>query len=353
MQGFNMGRYVPPDLEGLTSGNKVHGKHALGARANKIGQGILTVRFEMPFAIWCDSCPKPTIIGQGVRFNAEKKKIGNYYSTPIWSFRMKHADCGGAIEMHTDPKNTTYVVAYGAKKRDTGEDKEREGDFVITTDREREVLRNNAFASLEKTIKDRQQLAEATERLTELEAASSAHWDDPFTRNQRLRREFRIGRKERENEATSSENLKSKMSLGIELLPGTEEDTKRAALVDFGAATTADTSHKALSKPLFNSKGTKNRVDALIRSKPTTTPLKRKEHLAFEVSANTRLKQDPFLFDQRSPATSKRPNLLSAVKRKRTKQDEDRAEETVPLEKPPSVTSASSAKSVLVNYDSD
>ena len=74
MQGFNMGRYVPPEQEGLMSGNQLHGKHALGARANKIPQGILTVRFEMPYPIWCTHCPKPAIIGQGVRFNAEKKK---------------------------------------------------------------------------------------------------------------------------------------------------------------------------------------------------------------------------------------------------------------------------------------
>ncbi|KAJ8110402.1 hypothetical protein ONZ43_g5877 [Nemania bipapillata] len=106
MQGFNMGRYVPPDVEGTISGNALNKKHALGARASKLRtEGILTVRFEMPFGVWCETCPKPTIIGQGVRFNAEKKKVGAYYSTPIWSFRMRHADCGGVIEIRTDPAN--------------------------------------------------------------------------------------------------------------------------------------------------------------------------------------------------------------------------------------------------------
>ncbi|KAL9070099.1 MAG: hypothetical protein Q9157_005923, partial [Trypethelium eluteriae] len=75
MQGFNMGRYVPPEHEGTLSGNQLAGKHALGARAAKLkSAGILTVRFELPFAIWCSSCPPETLIGQGVRFNAEKKK---------------------------------------------------------------------------------------------------------------------------------------------------------------------------------------------------------------------------------------------------------------------------------------
>ncbi|RHZ47689.1 uncharacterized protein CDV56_100019, partial [Aspergillus thermomutatus] len=108
MQGFNMGRYVPPDQEGLTTGNKLAGKHPLGARARHLRtSGALVVRFEMPFAVWCTTCkPHETLIGQGVRFNAEKKKVGNYYSTPIYSFRMKHGACGGWIEIRTDPANT-------------------------------------------------------------------------------------------------------------------------------------------------------------------------------------------------------------------------------------------------------
>jgi len=40
----------------------------------------------------------------GNRYNAEKKKIGMYYSTPIFSFRMKCHLCSNWIEIHTDPK---------------------------------------------------------------------------------------------------------------------------------------------------------------------------------------------------------------------------------------------------------
>lgn len=43
-------------------------------------------------------------IGMGVRYNAEKKKIGNYYSTPIYSFRCKCHLCDGWFEIQTDPK---------------------------------------------------------------------------------------------------------------------------------------------------------------------------------------------------------------------------------------------------------
>ncbi|KAH6610631.1 hypothetical protein Trco_000651 [Trichoderma cornu-damae] len=236
MQGFNMGRYVPPDVEGTVSGNKLNKKHPLGNRASKLAShGILTVRFEMPFPIWCSHCPKPAVIGQGVRFNAEKKRAGNYYTTPIWSFRFRHADCGGWIEMRTDPKHTAYVVVEGATKRDTGEDRMRPGDQAILTDQERDELRKNAFASLEKTIADRERLKLATQRIDDLADLSRRFWDDPYAQNQRLRKAFRVGRKERERAAAAAEDLKSRMGLGIDLLPEREEDAKRAALVDFGS----------------------------------------------------------------------------------------------------------------------
>lgn len=38
-------------------------------------------RFEMPYNIWCGGCN--SMIAKGVRFNAEKKQVGNYYSTKV------------------------------------------------------------------------------------------------------------------------------------------------------------------------------------------------------------------------------------------------------------------------------
>ncbi|KAK5191930.1 Protein saf4, partial [Cryomyces antarcticus] len=228
MQGFNMGRYVPPEFEGVQSGNKLSGKHALGARANKIGQGILTVRFEMPFAIWCGKCPKETIIGQGVRFNAEKKKVGNYHSTPIYSFRMKHAACGGWIEIRTDPANTAYVVVEGARKRDTGEDKVSEGDLPILTEEEREQRRNNAFAALEGKVTDLAQAKTDTQRIEELRQVRERDWEDTYAASRNLRASFRAERKKRARTTADTEAMRVRMGLGIELLAETDEDRRRA-----------------------------------------------------------------------------------------------------------------------------
>ncbi|KAK7415255.1 Protein saf4 [Neonectria punicea] len=351
MQGFNMGRYVPPDVEGTTSGNRLHGKHALGARASKLAShGALTVRFELPFAVWCASCPKPTVIGQGVRFNAQKRRVGNYLSTPVWAFRFRHADCGGDIEVRTDPRNTAYVVVEGAAKRDTGEEVEP-GAGAILTDQEREALRKNAFAKLEKTIADREQLKLATERIDDLAGASARHWDDPYTQNQKLRRTFRAERKKRESTAVATEGLKDRMSLGIDLLPATDEDSRHAALIDFGAADDDAARDRALSKPLFgpgSSSGKKHKSKASSKGamlKSEKEASRRKESLVSELIGNTRAAQDPFLRDTRA-GDAKPSARLPGVKRKRTLH-----EDAAPA--PKILVQEAGASTGLVNYDSD
>lgn len=63
------------------------------------------------------TCPFPHHhVLQGVRFNAEKKQVGQYHSTRIWSFRMRTPCCQHTIEIHTDPKNAEYVIVSGARR---------------------------------------------------------------------------------------------------------------------------------------------------------------------------------------------------------------------------------------------
>ena len=334
MQGFNMGRYVPPDVEGTTTGNRLHGKRP---------PSTPTVRFEMPFAVWCARCPKPTLIGQGVRFNAEKRRVGAYHSTPIFAFRMRHADCGGALEIRTDPQNTTYVVTEGGRRRDYGDgdgDQEKAVEPILTG-KERDELRGSAFAKLERTIEDRRRLEEARDRIGALEAASARAWDDPYEQNRRLRRGFRAGRHDRERAARDDDDLRARLGLGDDfaLAPADNAaDARRAALVDFrplaaavgdGGAPTAD---KVLARPLFESPG------AVPKKQPTPTPpgtnlnsprtrtkrerkgqghknkkpllkselaaSKTRETLVSEILGNTRAARDPFLVSRGSGSGS-------------------------------------------------
>jgi coiled-coil domain-containing protein 130 len=365
MQGFNMGRYVPPDLEGLTTGNALHNKSR-----RKPGGGQ-TVRFEMPFAIWCATCTRPTIIGQGVRFNAEKRRVGNYYSTPIWSFTFQHAECGGEIEIRTDPKNTAYVVERGARKRETGEDEAKDGDVLVMSAEEREKLRQNAFAGLEKTIEDREQLRAAAGRLDELEGASSRFWDDPYTKNQILRKTFREERKKLEKESAATQDLKDKMSLSIDLLPATEMDSMRASLVDFGASEDSEPPNRALAKPLFPAKPSRKQnavggesqrsKDKARKLKSEILASKRKESLVSEIIGNTRIARDPFL-DGRKALDSISATKFAGVKRKKSPLEDCHSPQ--PSQKQSGTSSGSGSSSAptsaaaagtsgLVSYDSE
>ncbi|KAI9756215.1 MAG: hypothetical protein M4579_003955 [Chaenotheca gracillima] len=365
MQGFNMGRYVPPEHEGTVSANKLAGKHALGARARKSGQGILTVRFEMPFAIWCTTCPKPTIIGQGVRFNAEKKKVGNYHSTPIFSFRMKHTACGGAIEVRTDPKNTAYVVTEGAKKRDTGEDKQHEGEIKIQTEEEREKLRNDAFAALEVKIDDRKAAATERTRLQDLRELRERDWSDPWMGSRKLRKTFRADRKVRETKQATTEALKDKMSLDIDLLEERDEDKQRAGFVEFG--TTLDDNDmidKARARPLFEATRSEavkdDREERRARRRDRGGKPRRKEEdktelLRKEIRGNTRAATDPFLVNALDwgPSLSE-DRLLPGIKRRAPLSEQTRATDSeAPQISPEQTMDPPQSKLGLVDYESD
>lgn len=344
-----MGRYVPPEHEGLLSGNKLAKKHALGARARKSAQGILTVRFEMPFMIWCTTCPKPTPIGQGVRFNAEKQKVGAYHSTPIYSFRMKHSVCGGIIEIRTDPKNTAYEVTEGAKKRDYGEGNEGGGDgeIVIRTEEEKERLRNDAFAALEVKIDDRRQQHTDKTRIEELLDVKEKDWEDPYALNKRARRAFRAERKLRQGRERATEALRERLGLGIELLDENEEDRRRAELLEFGPVDGDVAMLKARSRPLFeevgntdNGKTKKTKI-----SKSEAAAKQRREELRKELGQNTRAVLDPFLGNGKAATLLMKPTMLIR------KKDSTTGKAGTTLNPPNQEPQQQS--SLLVDYDSD
>jgi coiled-coil domain-containing protein 130 len=308
----------------------------------------------MPFPIWCTTCqPRPLIIGQGVRFNAEKKKIGNYYSTPIYSFRMKHTACGGWIEIQTDPKNTAYVVVSGAKKRDTGEDKDAEaGEIKIRTTEERERLEKDPFAALDVKVEDQRFAQSSKTRVEDLKKLRDRDWSDPYEGSKKLRKVFRAERNVRHKNAAATEDLKDRMGLDIELLDEVEEDRQRAKLVDFDQVDSDASVARARSRPLFSSGdgggevkgGSSTGID-----KGTVRPSPRKpralaiaqnsrERLHRELRANTRAALDPFLVSDEdwSPAFNgsgsgnisngnKPPISAIVVKRKRKESSSDMA----------------------------
>lgn len=252
------------------------------------------------------------------------------------------------MEIRTDPKNTAYVVTEGAKKRDTGEDKHVEGEIRIRTEEERERLQNDAFAAFEGRVEDKKQVANDKSRIEELHRSQEKDWDDPYASSKKLRRAFRVDRKLRQQNEALTEGLKDRMSLGLDLLEETEEDRRRASLVDFGDFNVENAIDRAKSKPLFGDKSVLTASPGKKTTKITPASQARltKEKLRHELEINTRAVVDPFLIADKSIAPA--AAILPLVRRK-TGLNEAPA---------PSVNTSSGVESqstslALVDYDSD
>ncbi|CAL9773269.1 unnamed protein product [Musa acuminata subsp. burmannicoides] len=221
--------YYPPEWEPKKGSlNKFQGQHPLRERARKLDQGILIIRFEMPFNIWCGGCN--SMIAKGVRFNAEKKQVGNYYSTKIWSFAMKSACCKHEIVIQTDPKNCEYVIISGAQRKTEDYDIEDAETFALPAD---EVIGKLAdpFYRLEHQEEDLRKKKEVEPLLVRLERVSDSRHADDYSLNRALRARLRNQKRRVEEE----EGVSRRMGLGIRLLPPSEEDAAVTAAVRFAS----------------------------------------------------------------------------------------------------------------------
>ncbi|XP_063150407.1 probable splicing factor YJU2B [Candoia aspera] len=225
-------KYYPPDFNPAKHGslNKYRNSHPLRERARKLSQGILIIRFEMPYNIWCDGCQNH--IGMGVRYNAEKKKVGNYYTTPIFRFRMKCHLCPNHIEMQTDPASCDYVIVSGARRKEERWDAEASEQIVATAHEEKQKLETDAMYRLEHGTQDQSKLQRALPTLQNIQEAQSA-WKDDFALNSLLRRKFREEKKVLQEEEKKDLALQTRANLSIPLVQEAEEDRHLATLLKY------------------------------------------------------------------------------------------------------------------------
>jgi coiled-coil domain-containing protein 130 len=231
MQGFN--KYYPPDYDGEKHGslNSYRGKHALGDRARKIDQGILITRFELPFNIWCGTCNNH--IGMGVRYNAEKKKIGSYYSTPIFSFRCKCHLCDGWFEIHTDPKNTRYVVVSGARQKDEEWDPEENGGYAVHDTEKANAGPSDPLAALEKLTDAQNHVTKVqVPRLESLQAVSEHYNSDPYSLSLKVRKRFRAEKKAEKEKKAVDDGIKERYGLPESLSLLQEDDQAKSEAIE-------------------------------------------------------------------------------------------------------------------------
>ncbi|KAF9925321.1 hypothetical protein BGZ67_008725 [Mortierella alpina] len=297
-------KYYPPDWDpSKGSINSYVGQHPLRDRARKLDQGILIVRFELPYNIWCNGCNNP--IGMGVRYNAEKKKIGNYYSTAILSFRMKCHLCDNWFEIQTDPKNAAYVVTAGARKKVEDFDAKDNETLEIDTPEEFERRANDKFARLEHERIDASRAQTGTTALTRLQRLNERQWSDPYALSQRLRKEFRTEKKARQKEDAECKSIADRVGFAFSILPESEEDRSGSKRIEFESGrqkTMMELRLKAIkSGGLFAAEKHRKGANgcAVVKSQsgvqPSTSTNMVLDTLATTVSSNTRLQVDPFL----------------------------------------------------------
>ena len=214
-------KWYPVDWEPKHgSVNKVQGSHPLRERAKKLDQGILVIRLEMPFNAWCLGCNAH--IGMGVRYNAEKEKVGMYHSTPILQFRLKCHLCDNIMILQTDPQNRDYVFISGGRRKEQRWDPS-ENEQVIPMDREeREKIDDNAMYRLEHGARDKAKLDETAPIFKQRLELQSKKDDDELILNRSLRSTFREMRK------ASSQTVANG---SVRLLPCSDHDKTQAAMI--------------------------------------------------------------------------------------------------------------------------
>ncbi|KAL0123200.1 hypothetical protein PUN28_007658 [Cardiocondyla obscurior] len=227
-KGTNL--YYPPDYDPRAGGlNKFQGTHALRERARKIHMGILIIRFEMPYNIWCDGCGNH--IGMGVRYNAEKKKIGMYYSTPLYQFRMKCHLCDNHFEIKTDPANLDYVIVSGARRQENRWDPKQNEQVVPETKEVSCRLYDDAMYKLEHGVEDKKVAKSRDSALEGAIALNESIWKDDYSSNCAVRALFREKKNELKKKQAEDHALLKKTGLDIELVNEHVDDIKLAKLL--------------------------------------------------------------------------------------------------------------------------
>lgn len=184
----------------------------------------------MPYNIWCSGCNNH--IGMGVRYNAEKSKVGNYYTTPIYKFRMKCHLCDNYFEIQTDPKNHDYVILEGARRKEQRWDP-RENEQIVPEDKAtQKKLATDPMFKLEHGSDDKQRGKSAIMSLSQITEKRDS-WQDDYILNKMARNKFRSEKKQIALTKAADQALLDKCSLHIELVPETEEDKKLAGLIKY------------------------------------------------------------------------------------------------------------------------
>eukprot|EP01091_Cochliopodium_minus_P017587 TRINITY_DN6931_c0_g1_i1.p1 TRINITY_DN6931_c0_g1~~TRINITY_DN6931_c0_g1_i1.p1 ORF type:complete len:306 (+),score=89.68 TRINITY_DN6931_c0_g1_i1:26-943(+) len=221
-------KYYPPEWDpSKGSINTFRGQHPLRERAKNLHKGILVIRFEMPWNIWCGGCG--IFIAKGVRYNADKQRSGKYLSTTKYRFTMNCHLCPGKIVIETDPENRDYKIIDGAKRKEETWSPSSNGTYEFLSDNEKQKLSEDPFYKLEHKSKDVEKAKKSEPIIQQLLDISEQNTLDDFSMSQLMRKKLRTEKKEEKEEI--SDNLKK--GINFKLLPLNDDDVLQSKSVLF------------------------------------------------------------------------------------------------------------------------
>lgn len=252
-----------------------------------------------PFNVWCEHCKAH--IGMGVRYNAEKKRVGEYFSTPIYEFRMKCHLCSGWMTIRTDPKNTTYECVSGVRRKveEYVAAPETTGQIRLDGEEVIERLSTDPFYKLEHGQADRKRASTALSVVDTMLAVNRRQWADPYERSRVLRKRLRDEKSQQREEDTNGLLVAEKFSLTGPVLPETKQDQLEALRTQFSATAAHSNGGLVQRQPRSEIAGI---FDSLSRNKSTTRTLGdelKRRRIEQQLSANNRIKIDGLLIKRK------------------------------------------------------
>eukprot|EP01083_Nonionella_stella_P068038 180382_1 len=216
------GFYNPPDWDP----SKISRDKYQGSKGSNQYEQRGEIRFEMPWNIWCTTCDSH--IGRGVRYNAKKTHITNYFSTKIWEFAMKCHICKGIIKICTDPQQCDYKITEGGKRQVTTYSTDDLELINVQSDAHKEKMETDPIYRLQHQEMDKKHKLQNALRLQALHSLQERDKND-YDNNCNLRRKLRA-KKKRKQQLQKHADAKG---FALPLLEFNEEDEQKAKHVQF------------------------------------------------------------------------------------------------------------------------
>ena len=136
-------------------------------KLSNIGQ--FSVRMMLPFTVRCNACGE--FKKKKKKFNTRKENANgeDYLGIAITRFYFKCVNCGSEFAIKTDPKNSSYVVEYGATQNSCLWMNERQLELQEKAQKE-EAEKMDAMKALENRIEESKNEMDAYDALDTIQA---------------------------------------------------------------------------------------------------------------------------------------------------------------------------------------